>query len=730
MKQKEQIIADLIQLTETYLPPQSIERIQKAYDFANSHHAGQSRMSNQPYISHPLAVACTLAELELDSSTIIAALLHDTIEDCQVTKEEIISHFDEEIYNLVDGVTKLGKLNFHSEEEHLVENFRKMFLAMAKDLRVILIKLADRLHNMRTLKYLSRDKQIKIARETREIFSPLAHRLGMGNIKWELEDLCFYYLEPEEFQTIKNLVAGRRDDREDYIKTFVNGIKTLVEPVCPNAKVIGRPKHFYSIYKKLLKQKCTYDDLYDTLGVRIIVSTIKECYEIFGLVHSKYKPVSHRIKDFIAMPKSNMYQSLHTTVIGPEGKFVEIQIRTFEMDLIAENGIAAHWKYKEGQSTQKKPDVDFSWLRQIIDSQNEKSSPIEYLQDLKLNLFEDEVFIFTPKGDVQILPKDSTPLDFAYKIHTEIGHRCIGAKVNGEIVNLDYVLQNGDRIDILTTKIPNPKLHWLNIVHTNQAKAKIKQWFKKQLAQETIERGKTLLEEALKEAHSTLKEFVSHEKFDEFLTKHHSKKIEEIYTQIAVGELSFQAIIKFLHIHDKKIDTTDSGAISSDLLQGVTIAPKTKKTSGNGIKVLGYSNVEVHMAKCCDPLPGDAIIGFITKGYGVSVHRKECRNILSLTPELQKRLMEVEWDLQQKDMTYPVTLTIEAFDRIGLLKDIINKVSELKTNILNINSKTNKQDGNVRVELTIEILNFKHLNEVKASIKNISDVYNIYRSFS
>lgn len=723
MRPKESTIQDLIQRAKAYLPPEDLGRIQKAFEFAQKAHCGQCRMSHEPYICHPLEVAITLAELEQDSSTIVAGLLHDTLEDCQVTPEDIQREFGEEIYQLVDGVTKLGKLDFRSEEEHLVENFRKMFLAMAKDLRVILIKITDRLHNMRTLKYLPPDRQQRMARETREIFAPLAHRLGMGSIKWELEDLCFYYLEPEAFQKVKNLVSARREEREFYIQHFIDSIQELVYSVCPDAKIVGRPKHFYSIYKKLIQQKCSFDDLYDTLGVRVIVHDLRECYEIFGLVHSKYKPVSHRIKDFIAMPKSNMYQSLHTTIIGPDGKFLELQIRTVEMDQIAEYGIAAHWKYKEGLPHDKRPDVDFSWLRQILESQDEKASPNEYLQNIKLNLFEDEVFIFTPKGDVQSLPKGAVPLDFAYKIHTEVGHRYTGAKVNGEIVSLDYVLRNGDRVDILTSKVPNPKIHWLNLVKTNQAKNKIKQWFKKQTFQKSIEKGKEALEEDLNQANYVPKEVLVYEKLEDFLTKHHCKKLEDLYFQIGLGEMNPQTVVKYLNELQKP---------SSDSLESSTVSSKTfgkpRPLSKHGVRVQGATSIDVHFSKCCNPVPGDEIIGFVTKGCGVSIHRKECRNISTLPEEQKARLMEAEWDQHEREKLYPATLIIEAFDRLGLLKDIIGKITETKTNIVEIKSKTIHAGGNAKIELVVDIRDFDHLNELKSIIKGISDVYAIYRA--
>ncbi len=703
-----------------YLSEDNQKLIQKAYDYAEKKHQNQFRLSKEPYIIHPLAVALILADLKQDASTISAGLLHDTLEDCDANKEELIELFGDDIYHLVEGVTKLNKLNFTSEEEHLVENFRKLFLAMAKDLRVVVIKLADRLHNMRTLKYLTPERQIRMAKETKEIFAPLAHRLGIGAIKWELEDLAFYYLHPQEFRDIKKLVASKREEREQYINNFVTLIKEIVFTVCTKAYVSGRPKHFFSIYKKMQQQHCSYEKVYDTLGVRIIVENINQCYEILGLIHGRFKPITGRIKDFIAMPKSNMYQSLHTTVIGPEGKNVELQIRTFEMDAVAENGIAAHWRYKEDK-TQTKFNADFSWITDIISILKEKDSPGESMQNLKLDLFEDEVFIFTPKGDVQVLPKGATPLDFAYKVHTEIGHTCIGAKVQGEIVPLDYVLKSGDQLEILTSKKSSPKISWLDLVTTHQAKTKIKQWFKKQNFDENLIKGKTALEQSLINEHFSPKEVFNSEDMEIILKKFNLTKLEELYIKIAHTEITPQIFLKYL----KEIENKKQGKKDLDLSK---IIKTEKKISKGIVKVLGESNIPIQFAKCCTPIPGDDIIGFITKGYGVTVHRQNCKNIINMSKENQPRLIEVTWSDTVNQKNYAFTIVVEAFDRMGLLKDIISKITETKTNIIEIKSKTIHKGGNIRATIVVDIQDFSHFDHLKKSIQSIADVYNVYRA--
>ena len=713
---------DLLVLVKTYLPTRAQKKIERAYQCASKAHEGQVRKSQEPYIIHPIEVAIILAELQQDTATICAAILHDTIEDTGVTKQDIVAHFGSDVYTLVEGVTKLGKIYFGSDEEAQAENLRKMFLAMAKDLRVVLIKLADRLHNMRSLKYLSHPKQLEIARETRDIFSPLAHRLGMWSLKWELEDLAFYYLQPEEFQLIKKLVASRREEREIYVESFLTIVREAVSDVGLNAEVNGRPKHFYSIYNKLKTQSLDYNELYDVLGIRILLDSIKECYEVLGVIHATFKPITGRFKDYIAMPKSNMYQSLHTAVIGPKGRPVEIQIRTREMHQIAEYGIASHWRYKEG-TVHTKFDGDFSWLRQIIDTQQEKTEPKIYLQNLKVDLFMDEVFVFTPKGGVQVLPRGATPIDFAYKIHTEIGHCCVGAKANGHIVPIDYELQNGDQVEILSSKKQNPKIDWLTIAKTGHAKSKIKYWFRRQNSVENIQKGKTELEKAMLIFGYLPKDILTPDNISSLLKKYSINKLDELYLMVAQGEVSTKTIVRLLDEAYKKL----SGQPEDIITLPPVSSQKFKKTPKHGIRVLGQENILINLAKCCKPLPGDDIIGFITLGYGVSVHRLDCKNILNLPAEDRGRLVDVEWDHTTPDRLYPVTLYIEAFDRFGLLKDIVSRISETKTNIREVKTKTLRKGGNMRAQIIVDIRDVTHLNQLKKSIGNVSDIYSISR---
>jgi GTP diphosphokinase / guanosine-3',5'-bis(diphosphate) 3'-diphosphatase len=709
------------QKANSYMSSASIDLIQKAYSFAKESHENQQRISKEPYITHPVAVASILVNLEQDPASIAAALLHDTIEDTKTTAEDIEKEFGEDITLLVKGVTKLGKIYFESKEEQQAENFRKMFLAMAEDLRVVIIKLADRLHNMQTLSFLRPEKQRRIALETREIFSPLAHRLGMWSIKWELEDLCFYYLQPDNFMEIKEYIASHRSERERYVENFISILRDLLVKNSIEGKIAGRPKHFYSIYKKLVKQNISFEELYDTLGIRILLDNVMECYKVLGIIHSTFKPISGRIKDYIAMPKSNMYQSLHTSVIGPEGKPVEIQIRTTEMHQIAEQGIAAHWRYKEG-STKKNYDADFSWLRQILELQQEKTTPKDFIQDLKVDLFIDEVFVFTPKGDVQALPKEATPIDFAYKVHTEVGHCCIGAKVNSHIVTLNYKLKSGDRIEILTSKKANPKLDWLHFTKSAHAKSKIKQWFRKQRLEDNIQKGLSLLEKALSAADYVPKEILITANFEYLSKRFNITKYQDLYQQIAIGDVSPREVINYLdkHFNKEKKVATDESLLKS-------FSNKSKKTSQSNIHVLGEDHVMTRIAKCCHPLPGDEIIGFITYGQGVSIHRSDCRNIVNLTEKDKARLIDVEWTMSKKKGLYPVLLELEAFDRIGILQEIINVIADNKINISKLTTVKPKKQNYVKFTLTLDIEDIQQLHKLKNSLGRISDVYSISR---
>lgn len=711
---------DLLAAVNQYMSPASVEMVKRAYEFAKLVHDGQVRKSNDPYISHPVSVAVILAELEQDPATVSAGLLHDTIEDTTATKDQLVKMFGEDIYYLVEGVTKLGKIYFESKEEEQAENFRKMFLAMAKDLRVVIIKLADRLHNMRTLKHVSPEKQYRISRETREIFSPLAHRLGMWSLKWELEDYAFYYLQHDEFQRIKKLVAVKRDQREAYVDTVIRTLSDAIENTSFQAKIYGRPKHFYSIYKKLVSQNLAFDELFDTLGIRIIVESVQDCYAVLGTVHAAYKPLAGRFKDYIAMPKSNLYQSLHTTVIGPLGNPVEIQIRTKEMHQIAEYGIAAHWRYKEGDN-RRNFDGDFAWLRQILESEKDGTAPKDFLQNLKLDLFIDEVFVFTPKGDVQVMPKGATPIDFAYKIHSDVGHRYVGAKVNSQIVSASYQLQSGDRIEILTTKLPNPKLDWLNMVHTRQAKLKIKQWFKRQHQHETIGVGREKLERLIVFMGFLPKDVLTKEILEKLERHFDRNRIEDVYVGLAEGEIQIKDIERVL---DEYLDRPTPPIVPTR----VSSSKPARKQSINEVKVLGESNVLVTLPKCCSPVPGDNIIGYITNGRGVAVHRDDCANILALSDQERPRLVTVEWVLNTAPhKTFRTALQIEAFDRIGILEDIIHRISDTKTNIQEIRTKTYRSGGRMKADVVIDIRDLQQLNRIRQALSQIADVYSIQR---
>ncbi|MBT5988766.1 bifunctional (p)ppGpp synthetase/guanosine-3',5'-bis(diphosphate) 3'-pyrophosphohydrolase, partial [bacterium] len=630
--------------------------------------------------------------------------------------------FGEEIAYIVDGLTKLDKIFFYSLEEEQAENFRKMFLAMAKDLRIVIVKLADRLHNMKTLRHKNPANQIKTARETLEIFAPLANRLGIISLKWQLEDLAFYYLYPKEFKNVKELVALKREEREKYIDGFIEQVKKLLVKAEVKGKVTGRPKHFYSIYKK--QKERNIETLYDLMGIRILVPALKECYEVLGVVHAAFKPIEGRFKDYIAMPRTNMYRSLHTTVIGPNGHPVEIQIRTYEMHDIAEYGVAAHWQYKEARemtNVRHKDKMDFYWLRELIETQKQKDAPTAYMQNLKIDLFDDEVFVFTPKGAVHTMPIGATPIDFAYKVHTQIGHKCVGAKVNNKIVNLTYKLKSGDIVEILTSKKEAPKIDWINFLGTSFAKNKIKQWFRKQKHEQNLKGAKAEFEKKLLMIGILPKEVFNTEITKKFLANYNINTMEEFLLGVSYGELSIDGAIKILkNIFEEKDKKDDDLTLIEEV-----VSFKKKKISFDRVKVLGESGIEVYMAKCCNPLPGDSIIGYITMRRGISIHRKECLNLLNLKEENKERLVEVAWEANQKEELYPIVINIDAFERQGLLKDVINKIVENKTNMLEVDSKSN--GGTAYVKLALQIKDIDHLNRIKNAIQSIGDVYSVHR---
>lgn len=713
--------SQLLKKIESYLNVADVALVKKAFDFAEKAHEGQLRKSTKPYITHPVAVSFILAVLEQDVLTIVAGLLHDTLEDCDVTPDDIKQAFGEDVFRLVDGVTKLSQLSFASEEAVQAENYRKMLVAMAEDIRVVIIKLADRLHNMRTIKFFRLEKQRRVATETLDIYAPLAHRLGMASIKWELEDLCFMVLNPEEFEYIKSLVAIKREEREETIETFITELYKILGEHHIKAEVLGRPKHFYSIYKKLQDRHVSFAELYDMLGVRIVVKDVPQCYAVLGYIHSCFKPISGRFKDYIAMPKSNMYQSLHTLVVGPQGKPVEVQIRTYEMDHIAEYGIAAHWSYKE-LGSKKTYKGEFTWLRQILDMQKEEASPRDFLKDLKGDLFMDEVFLFTPRGDVKILTTGCTALDFAYAIHSEVGHTCTGAKINGRIVPLHHVLHNGDRVEVLTSKSQHPKVDWLNLVCSRQARNKIKQWLKKQHHSELIHLGKDKLETFLLAQGFDLKQYRVDKKLKECAKHFNMTSVDVLMVQLAQGEVSVKEVASVL-TQSKIVDSPKSTPVFSPS----TTYP-VKRGNGQDIRVAGETSIMVTLAKCCEPLPGDHITGIVVIGKGVSVHRNDCHNLANLGEEAQARLVKVEWDVGATEMqVFDTTLQVEAFDRVGILQDILNEFYNKKINIKEVKTSSADHGAAMVAIFRVELKNNQDFLQVKRDIEMLSDVYHVRR---
>ncbi|MGJ7045867.1 RelA/SpoT family protein [Thermoanaerobacterium thermosulfurigenes] len=697
-----------------------INLILKAYNYALKAHEGQYRNSGEPYIVHPVEVAMILADLELDVSTIASGLLHDVIEDTSISYEDIKNEFGQEIADLVDGVIKLGMIEYKSKVEQQAENMRKMLIAMAKDIRVIMIKLADRLHNMRTLKFLSEEKQKEKAQETLEIYAPIAHRLGMSMIKWELEDLSLRYLHPDEYYSLVEKVAKKRKEREESIKELIEKLKEKLNEIGIKADVDGRPKHFYSIYKKMKQQNKTFEQIYDLMAVRVIVNTVKDCYGTLGVVHTLWKPMPGRFKDYIAMPKPNMYQSLHTTVIGPKGEPFEIQIRTWDMHRTAEYGIAAHWKYKEGKSYEDEFDAKLSWLRQLLEWQRELKDAKEFMETLKIDLFTDEVYVFTPKGDVISLPAGSTPIDFAYSIHTEIGHRLNGAKVNGKIVPIDYELKNGDIVEILTTTNADrgPSRDWLQIVKSSQAKNKIRQWFKKEKREENIERGQEIFYRELKRQgiqQSQLKSDI----MESVLKKLNMHSEEDLYATIGFGGLALNQIIPRIKEELKQVESESKRHIPT-----VSETKKKQKIGGMGVIVKGEDNVMVRFSKCCSPVPGDEIVDYVTKGRGVSIHRKDCPNIKDYVYD-KNRIIEVEWD-QGKNIAYQADIQIMAIDRYGLLTDVTSILADIKISVRAVNARTTR-DNIAIINLTLEITSKEQLEKIMNKLKALDGVTDVYR---
>lgn len=705
---------------------ESYHRVKKAYDFAEKAHSGQYRSSGEPFIVHPLEVALILIDLGLDIDTIAAGLLHDVVEDTGVKIEELEAIFGSEVAKLVDGVTKLGKIAYKTKEEQQVENLRKMFLAMAKDIRVIIIKLADRLHNLRTLEYVDEDKQREKAYETLEIYAPLAHRLGIFKIKWELEDISLRYIDPKGYYDLVEKVAAKRREREAYIQDVIQTLKEKMAEANIEGEIEGRPKHFYSIYRKMYMQHKSFEEIYDLLAIRVIVNTVKDCYGVLGIAHTLWKPIPGRFKDYIAVPKPNMYQSIHTTVIGPKGELFEIQIRTWEMHRTAEYGIAAHWKYKEGRKSHSELDEKLAWLRQILEWQSDLKDAREFMETLKIDLFTDEVFVFTPKGDVIDLPKGAIPLDFAYAIHSDVGNRCIGAKVNGKIVSLDYQLKTGDIVEILTSSSQNhgPSRDWLKMVKTSRAKNKIKQWFKKERREENIVKGKEMLEKEARKQGYTLSQLLKTEWVENIWKKYGFNSLDDMYAAIGYGGITTNQVLLRLIDEYKKANKAEPQKIHDLTFKEKNKQQKQRKPAGRGVKVKGIENVMVRFSKCCNPLPGDEITGYITRGRGVSIHRTDCVNLKDPFIE-QERFIEVEWTDQYK-ASYSAEIQIEAQDRQGLLADITKVMSDMNIDVTAVNARTTKRKQ-VVINLTLEVNNIDQLDRVMGQVKKISNVTDVFR---
>lgn len=724
-KDKDVEFKHLIDTIHTYLPQAKCDDVTKAYNLAEEAHKDQRRVSGEPYILHPLAVAQILADMKIDTTTITASLLHDVVEDTSYTLEDIKKMFGKEVAFLVDGVTKLSRLNYRTKEDQQLNSMRKMFLAMAKDVRVVVIKLADRLHNMRTLRYMRSDKQKRIAQETLEIFAPLAHRLGIFNIKWELEDLSFRYLEPDKYYDLVDQMKQKRHVREEIVNEAIDVLKKALDDAHIHCEINGRPKHFYSIYKKMKKDNRDLSQVYDLFAIRVIVDDVKDCYGVLGIVHSLWKPLPYRFKDYIAMPKPNNYQSLHTTVIGTRGQPVEIQIRTWEMHRIAEYGVAAHWRYKEGNQTANKDAFDekMGWLRNLLEWQD-TSNPKEFVNALKLDAFSDEVFVFSPRGDVIDLPQGSIPIDFAYRIHTDVGHRCVGAKINGKIVPLDYKLKNGDIVEIITSKVGKPSLDWLNIVGSSESRSKIRSWFKKENREENIAKGLEALERECKRLGHDWKALNVGGRLGRVAKQMNAGSEDDLVAAVGYGGFAVNTVlIKLLELHKKDLQKQEEKTNSLAALEKLK-TKKPVKHNGTGILVKGEPGLLVRLAKCCSPVPGDPIIGFITRGRGVSVHRADCPNVTHGQNDVD-RLIDVEWDYDGNER-FEVNMEIVAYDRTGIMAEIMATLAEMKISILSVNAKTS-DTKNVTIHMGISIKDLAQFEFVATKIRRLKDVYAVER---
>lgn len=728
-------VEEFFEMIKKYLNDNQVAFVHKAYDVAAKAHANQRRKSGEPYIIHPLGVATILAELQMDETTLAAAFLHDVVEDTETTLDQLKEMFGVKVADLVDGVTKLGKIEYISKEDQQIENYRKMFLAMAKDIRVIMIKLADRLHNMRTMKYMPVHKQQSISRETMEVYAPLAHRLGIYTIKWELEDLAFRYMEPEIYYDLVEQVKVKRREREAMIHEAMAEIKEHLDEQHIKCEIQGRPKNFYSIYKKMQRDHKDLSEIYDLLAIRVLVDTVADCYGTLGVVHSLWRPIPGRVKDYIAVPKSNMYQSLHTTVLYHNGQPLEIQIRTFEMHRISEFGIAAHWRYKESGGKSNMPsggDKDFeaklSWLRQLLEWHKDMSDSRDFVNTVKMDVFADEVFVFTPRGDVIDLPVGSVPIDFAYRIHTDVGNRCVGAKVNGRIVPLDYKLSNGDIVEVITSKqATGPSRDWMNIVGSSDTRNKIRSWFKKERREENIAKGREMLEKETKRLGYDIKVLLKADKLKTVAASFRLDGEEALYASVGYGGVTLNGVMsKLVELYKKEQKLTVTKDLSQLLAE---LKPRRSKAkASHGILVKGEEGIMVKLARCCNPIPGDPVIGYITRGSGISVHRTDCPNVLSNNPDEQRRLIEVSWDITT-DAVYKVNIVINASDRPGMMADIMQVTSEAKLNINALNCRTDKHK-NAYITMGLDISNLEQLDNIMNKIKRMKGVYSVERQVS
>lgn len=708
-------INDILDTVSENNPAADLDIIDRAYIFSARVHDGQTRLSGEPYLSHPLEVAHILADMKLDSVSIAAALLHDVIEDTHATPEEIADIFGPEVLHIVSGVTKLSALEGVSSQARQAENLRKMLLATADDIRVILIKLADRLHNMRTLRYHKANKQRKIAQETLDIYSPIAARLGIYWMKRELDDTAFMFLEPETFRHIKDLVAKDLAERKAYIERVKQIIKNKMNENGIACEVLGRYKYFYSIHKKMLVQNLAFEDVYDIIAFRIILETVSQCYEALGYIHSLWKPIDIKFHDYIATPKPNMYQSLHTTVVGEKGERVEIQIRTHEMDQVAKSGIAAHWSYKEGQQVDEKVSSKFAWIQNLIENQESIKDPDEYLENVRIDLFPDEVYVFTPNGEIKTLPKGATPVDFAYLIHTEVGHQCTGAKVNSRMVPLRHELQTGDMVEVITTKNHHPSKDWLKFVKTVKARSRIRQWIKVQEKDRSITLGREMLEKAFRKYRMAFTTLVKSEKMEQVAADFGFKAVDDLIANVGYGKITPLQVVR------KVVPKSDSDDDNDSILDKL-IGKVRKKKPKTSVLVKGVDDILVRFGKCCQPVPGDAIIGYITQGFGVTVHRSNCVNALKMNPE---RKIAVAWG-QNVEETYPVKIMVNSNDRVGLLADVAAMISKHEANILSANTHT-KENKTVDSTFTLAVESTQHLGKVLSAIKRVKGVLKVRR---